>query len=630
MAPPNTRHGPPLDPPDTGNRISKKKTTSNKTINLSKPSRSTISIETLRKTGVIDKALGATHISDSDTPPTSDIQMDDPFTNSTETPSTSSANKNVRLVSIDLDYPDHEGNLSDCELPYDDPPHQPGKIEEAPLSTSEAASQRILAAQTLFGSIANVLDLQCKSNNKHMHANDIRALNDLCEEFRAVAKRHFEAYVKGTSPCAKNKEDTMPTQNNSHRKDNTPSSYAQAASQNTHLPHRASTTIFDRNRVESRNVLSDDRLFLRLPEDDQLRNLSGYALQSLLKSKLGPDGHLLANALPTKTGFALCPTKGNSEILAVKLSGINTQNGKPTQRASPWKSYHITKVPRRYGTANDNLNISLEPVKNSAMSDAIAAATHHEPGEQKEEKNEYRRVIHRAKESFFKDKIDKAVTSKNIFGIVKWHKSRGTYRSSPLIDPRSSENPPATSPTGKSKALIRNLLTNHSEIGDIPIDAPAVPCRSLPFPSIKIEDIRYSILNAGNTAPGPDEISTTAAIDISPKPIRVDLSSPRSYRSIALLAVLGKGLERLLAKRIAWLAIRNKVIARQQLGALPNRSAVDVNGAIRKAMANTSVLLTVLQSLNIDLQADILLQYKRSVYATLMRSIHTKYSLRIK
>ncbi|POS83204.1 hypothetical protein EPUL_003430 [Erysiphe pulchra] len=252
-----------------------------------------------------------------------------------------------------LDYPDHEGNLSDCELPYDDPP---GKIEEALLSTSESASQRILAAQTIFGSIANVLDLQCQSNNEHMHANDIRALNDLCEEFRAVAKRHFEVY------------------NNSHRKGNTPSSYAQAASPNTHLPHRASTTIFDCNRVESRNVLSDDRLFLRLPENNQLRTLSGYALQSLLKSKLGSDGHLLANTLPTKTGFALCPTKGNSEFLAVKLSGINTLNGKPIERASPWKSYRITNVPRRYGTANDNLNISLEPVTTSSMSDAIAAA----------------------------------------------------------------------------------------------------------------------------------------------------------------------------------------------------------------------------------------------------------------
>ncbi|POS83139.1 hypothetical protein EPUL_005594, partial [Erysiphe pulchra] len=273
--------------------------------------------ELLRKANLITTTIGGTvekgeewHTYVVENVPRSPVSLDGKRWNVTEekardeilvvtaTPSTSSANKNVRLVSIGLDYPDHEGNLSDCELPYDDPPHQPGKIEEALLSTSEAASQRILAAQTLFCSISNVLDLQCQSNNEHMHANDIRALNDLCEEFRAVAKRHFEAYVRGTSPCAKNKEDTMPTQNNSYRKGNTPSSYAQAASPNTHLPHRVST-----------NSSS-------LPEDDQLRTLSGYALQSPLKSKLGPDGHLLANTLPTKTGFALYPTKGNSEILA--------------------------------------------------------------------------------------------------------------------------------------------------------------------------------------------------------------------------------------------------------------------------------------------------------------------------
>ncbi|POS87274.1 hypothetical protein EPUL_001831 [Erysiphe pulchra] len=257
------------------------------------------------------------------------------------TPSTSSANKNVRLVSIGLDYPDHEGNLSDCELPYDDPPHQPGKIEEALLSTSEAASQRILAAQTLFCSISNVLDLQCQSNNEHMHANDIRALNDLCEEFRAVAKRHFEAYVRGTSPCAKNKEDTMPTQNNSYRKGNTPSSYAQAASPNTHLPHRVST-----------NSSS-------LPEDDQLRTLSGYALQSPLKSKLGPDGHLLANTLPTKTGNSIRQAGKHSGIKTINEMGINTLNGQPIERVSPWKSYRITNVPRRYGVTAEE---PIDPV----------------------------------------------------------------------------------------------------------------------------------------------------------------------------------------------------------------------------------------------------------------------------
>lgn len=60
------------------------------------------------------------------------------------------------------------------------------------------------------------------------------------------------------------------------------------------------------------------------------------------------------------------------------------------------------------------------------------------------------------------------------------------------------------------------------------------------------------------------------------KPNKSDLSSPRSYRPSALLFVLGKGLERLLARGIAWIAVQEKVLTSQQFGALPGRSAIDL------------------------------------------------------
>jgi ribonuclease HI len=60
------------------------------------------------------------------------------------------------------------------------------------------------------------------------------------------------------------------------------------------------------------------------------------------------------------------------------------------------------------------------------------------------------------------------------------------------------------------------------------------------------------------------------------KPNKSDWSSPRSYRPIALLSVLGKGLERLIARNMAWIAIHYKVLASQQFGALPLRSAIDL------------------------------------------------------
>ncbi|KAI0997817.1 hypothetical protein K3495_g10370 [Podosphaera aphanis] len=64
------------------------------------------------------------------------------------------------------------------------------------------------------------------------------------------------------------------------------------------------------------------------------------------------------------------------------------------------------------------------------------------------------------------------------------------------------------------------------------------------------------------------------------KPNKADLFSPRSYRLIALLSVLRIGLERLIAKRIAWVVVRNKILTTQQFGALPGRSAVDLTTCI--------------------------------------------------
>lgn len=205
------------------------------------------------------------------------------------------------------------------------------------------------------------------------------------------------------------------------------------------------------------------------------------------------------------------------------------------------------------------------------------------PEELKSAKKDYRRVTRKAKESFYESKIENVNTSKELFGMVKWHKSRGIYRSSPIIDPISPESPHCHLAKKKSEVLIRNLLTNYSEVGDIPTDVPSVPSYSLPFPQVSTEEIKQSVLNAGNTAPGPDEISTSILrqawlliethiqalytaclksghhpcwcrnpiISTLPKPNKTDLSLPRSYRPIALLSVLVKGLERLMAKRMA-------------------------------------------------------------------------------
>jgi ribonuclease HI len=221
---------------------------------------------------------------------------------------------------------------------------------------------------------------------------------------------------------------------------------------------------------------------------------------------------------------------------------------------------------------------------------------------------DFRRITRRAQVQYWRDKINAVTEGKEAFDMAKWHKSTGSYRSPPLKDPLRPDSPLAVALQEKRDILSRNLLQNTAEAGDIPLDTPTVPSRSLPFPEITMAQVEKSILQAGNTTPGPDELPTCifkvawplikdrilalyqgclrfgyhpkcfrhAVLAIIQKPNKSDWSSPRSYRPIALLSVLGKGLERLIARNIAWIAIHYKVLASQQFGALPLRSAIDL------------------------------------------------------
>lgn len=93
--------------------------------------------------------------------------------------------------------------------------------------------------------------------------------------------------------------------------------------------------------------------------------------------------------------------------------------------------------------------------------------------------------------------------------MAKWHKSRGTYCSSPLRDPRHPDRPPTITLAGKRDILLNNFLVNAAEVGDIPMEAPTVPLRSLPFPPLNSEEIKPSLFIARNTAPGSDEIPSS-------------------------------------------------------------------------------------------------------------------------
>ena len=65
-----------------------------------------------------------------------------------------------------------------------------------------------------------------------------------------------------------------------------------------------------------------------------------------------------------------------------------------------------------------------------------------------------------------------------------------------------------------------------------------------------------------------------------PKVRKWDLTDINSWRPIALLNFLSKGLERLLARKIAYETVRHQVAVKTHFGALPKRSATDQSPAL--------------------------------------------------
>ncbi|KAI1007630.1 hypothetical protein K3495_g597 [Podosphaera aphanis] len=661
--------------------------------------------------------------------------------------------------------------LAPANQPSDDPfvePGSSGPICGALEKSIKAAENHAKEACKLFGNIFSYLDDHWATPSRtSLTAKQRPALKNLCADLAAVVSRHFDAYINETPPA----------------------SYANIARQGPE--NRITNSQLSRNngpdcsgpqsqpQPQSQRHRTDDRLFIRIPVGDKLRDLSAYAIQYHLKAKLEIDGRLLTNLQSTKTGFGLCPKNGDTVNFKETISKVNIFRDALMEIASPWTSYRIKNVPRTFGTINDKLVYFLQPVTAAAMHATLSAAvgvapvvispsrdneadssssfmswivrsqnltnifphilylsrcrtfsrilprqhlsansstgltritsllspideaTHNRgnvldlafgscsliakshcavashldtnsdhaplltmvdwiehnvpqrklrpdtldsalfnhllfisinqlaplplspnsdsldilalgltdairlaysgsarrtlgPGKGNpwwdiscksarqryksitkvshteedfiEVRNEYHKTIKKAKNKFFLAQASKASTAKDIFNISKWHK-QGFQ----------------TTLAEKREIFAANLLVNLAEAGDIPLDAPSVSVRTLPFPPLSRQEVRDNLLKAGNTAPGLDEIPTAilgcawplvadlvhslfsgcislgyhphyfrqAILIMIQIPNKSDLSSPRAFRLIALISVLGKDLERLLAKRMS-------------------------------------------------------------------------------
>lgn len=210
--------------------------------------------------------------------------------------------------------------------------------------------------------------------------------------------------------------------------------------------------------------------------------------------------------------------------------------------------------------------------------------------------------------AFWRSKVDNAKDKKSVYKIVKWHKAAPSYSSPPL------RGPDGEACNGKDKAALlkSTLLDRQLDAEDFPPDVPTIPNRIVNCPNITDYEIFKAVCVAKSSSPGGDKVPAKilracwpvikdrvchlfrkcvqigihpkifkqAKIIMIPKNGQRDRTLPKSYRPIALLSCLGKGLKRLFAQRMAFLAVKNKILGRYQCSAVPKRCAIDLTTAL--------------------------------------------------
>lgn len=230
-------------------------------------------------------------------------------------------------------------------------------------------------------------------------------------------------------------------------------------------------------------------------------------------------------------------------------------------------------------------------------------------------RRELRRLLRWKSRQHWQQRIAGLQSVGDLCRLTKWQRKQASTAAGPLMDPADD----AYKTTAKEKADVfsRTFLQPQGLPPDVAAPFPLPQgVRGItelpPFPPPADDEIESAVFGASSTTPGSDDISLpalraawpvignrvctlfracvdvgyhpqafkTATVVVIPKPGKGDYSTPRSFRPISLLSVLGKGLERLYARRLAWGALEHQVVGPAQFGALRNRGAVDLTSAL--------------------------------------------------
>ena len=240
------------------------------------------------------------------------------------------------------------------------------------------------------------------------------------------------------------------------------------------------------------------------------------------------------------------------------------------------------------------------------------------PSPESDSKAHFLRTVRKAKRLYWVDILNNASSDADIYKVVAWHKLSSSRRAPPI----NTGSRVLYDPGEKARHIASTLLERFSAQDDLPDDPLAgwVPeeASELLFCQAPIseEEAEARTIGVKSTSPGIDRTSVklmkavwpligplvtklfNKCLEASyyPRPWRVsdvalipkigkgDYSDAKSYRPIALISCLGKGLERVMTKRMTKGALATKIISPQHISALHRRSAPDLATALTHDM----------------------------------------------
>ena len=222
----------------------------------------------------------------------------------------------------------------------------------------------------------------------------------------------------------------------------------------------------------------------------------------------------------------------------------------------------------------------------------------------------FHKICRKAKADYWKSVLNDVSDDKSLYKVVNWHKKVPNIKAPPLVvKDRVIEDT-----LEKAEVFRKEVLDRFSADDDLPDDPLEhwTGTADLPWSNtVSAEEVERYTIGVSSTSPGTDTVTVRflkacwehvhdplhalfsaclafnyfpsswkyAEIAMLPKVgggKKRNKEDPRSWRPIALLPCVSKGLERIIASRISWAALIKGVFSSQHGGALPKRSTMDL------------------------------------------------------